>query len=159
MAHSEFGSQRNQTRYSVEAPLRRRSCPQQAPERRLSLLRARPGYNCRLWPQLNAPCRSRSCGCCLLGPCRLPGLSALALQGIFQLGLADPRRDPKTLQILFSLFSFDSRPFFAPLIASIECGSGRDEESRGGIARLIQIHFDDVGSRPTRLLDLSRTWS
>ena len=45
----------------------------------------------------------------------------------------------------------------SPLIASVSCGSGRDEEqSGGGILRLIQIRFDNAGLRLTCLLDLSR---
>jgi hypothetical protein len=46
----------------------------------------------------------------------------------------------------------------SPLIVFVGCGSGGDEEpSGGGILRLIQIRFDNVVFRLTRLLDLSPT--
>src|SRR5215475_7151270 len=145
MAHSEFGSQRNQTRYSVEAPLRRRSCPQQALERRLSLLHARPGGNCRLWPQLSAPYRSRSCDCCLPRPCRLPRLFALVLQGTSRLGPADPRY-PKTQQIL-SFFSFDN---FLSLLSVIDPPTTGLKTKKKG-SRRKSLSYPDPGFRLSNL--------
>jgi hypothetical protein len=59
--------------------------------------------------------------------------------------------------------------FLSPLVVSVGCGSGRDEESRGGrVPRLIQIRGSSefakvsLGSQDkfvSRILDLSRTQS